>query len=174
MRLTLTWCLTGGYLRVASSTLNVLRTYPGMSAALDKLDFNPLLTMRTYQGDILMGPRAIVDPRGLNSGTTMFRSSLVQVLYNYVRALGIEFTFNKKAEFFYENPTEKKSGCVTGIGEKFEADLVIAADGIGSRAARLVMGKNDVKAVSSGFSVFRCTFPTSKIAKLHIVTPNLI
>lgn len=52
---------------------------------------------------------------------------------------------------YYE--TETRAGVETDEGEVFEADIVIAADGIGSKSQAIVGGK--VRAASSGRAMWR-------------------
>ena len=68
-------------------------------------------------------------------------------------------TFGKRVIDYYEKPDENIAGCVTDEGERFEGNLVVAADGVGSKSWLAVSGE-DTKAKSSGFSVYRVVYPT--------------
>jgi 2-polyprenyl-6-methoxyphenol hydroxylase-like FAD-dependent oxidoreductase len=78
------------------------------------------------------------------------------MLYDQVQRRGIEVVCNKRAVEYFE--TEGHGGVVTADGERTEADIIIAADGIGSRAQNLIMGEQ-VRGMYSGHSIFRAAFP---------------
>lgn len=86
----------------------------------------------------------------------MSRSRFHSLLSQYVLHLGIDISFSSKAESYYE--TETRAGVVLENGERQEADIVVAADGIGTRSWALVSGTKE-KPISSSFAMFRSTFP---------------
>lgn len=110
-------------------------------------------------GNLLIGPMVLPTTGGAdNAGMNVHRSSLSRCLYEYARHLGVEVEFNTRVVAYFEDV--EKGGCLSKAGEKFEADVVIAADGIGSHSSDIVKNDgeyNDVE--SSGYSVFRCTYP---------------
>ena len=81
------------------------------------------------------------------------------MLYEYVKHLEIPVTFGKVVVDYYEIVKSSRAGVLTDNGEHFEADLVIAADGVGSKSWKSVSGAEN-KPRSSGFSVYRVAFPT--------------
>lgn len=123
-----------------------------------------IYTAYTKDGDTVMGPIALPKGGGVsNAGISIHRSSLNRCLYEYVRALGIEVQLDTRIASYFDDG--EKGGCVTKTGEKFEADIVIVADGIGSHSADVVFNEeSDGSARSSGYAVFRCTFPAGKIS----------
>lgn len=64
--------------------------------------------------------------------TPVSRPKLIAALYGFVKLLGIPVTFGKKVVDYRESLEDSRAGVVAEQGEKFEADLVIAADGMGS------------------------------------------
>lgn len=76
-----------------------------------------------------------------------------------VKDLGVEVTFGAKVTDYFEDVDKQKAGIVLENGEKLEADVVIAADGIGTKSNKLVNGGFDDRAYSSGISIFRTSFP---------------
>ena len=69
-----------------------------------------------------------------------------------------------KAEFshrvidYYENTRAGKGGVVLDDRSKIEADVVVAADGVGTKSFSLVAGRK-VEARSSGYAIFRTAYP---------------
>ena len=123
------------------------------------MDQNATYTVYSQDGDTLVGP--IHMPKGAgaaNAGINVHRSSLNRCLYEYVRALGIEVIFNTRITSYYDNG--ENGGCISKTGEKFEADIVIAADGIGSHSVDIIENEQQAEiARSSGYAVYRCTYP---------------
>ena len=79
------------------------------------------------------------------------------MLYRQVQKLGIDVVCDKRAVEYFD--TGDKGVVVTADGERTEADLVIAADGIGSKAQTLILGEQ-VRGRYSGHTVFRSAYPT--------------
>ncbi|KAI0399725.1 hypothetical protein F4802DRAFT_620860 [Xylaria palmicola] len=85
------------------------------------------------------------------------RGELHEVVFNYARDdLGIPIHLNNRISTYFED--ENESGIVLESGAKVSADMVIAADGVRSKARMTVLGYED-KPKSSGYAVWRAWFP---------------
>ncbi|KAI1163821.1 hypothetical protein F5B18DRAFT_651354 [Nemania serpens] len=85
------------------------------------------------------------------------RGELHKVVFNYARDdLGIPIYLGNKIGTYFED--ENEAGIVLESGAKVSADVVIAADGVRSRARKSVLGYED-KPKSSGYAVWRAWFP---------------
>lgn len=91
------------------------------------------------------------------------------MLYNQLQRLGVEVVCDKRALEYYE--TESHGGVVTADGQRTEADIVIAADGIGSKSQNLVLGER-VRGKYSGHSIFRTAYPLEYAMKDPFVKDN--
>ena len=131
--------------------------------------------MFTYQGEHLAGPFPAMrmDP----IPTPISRPTLINFLYEVVTSLGISITFGQRAAEYYEDRERSKAGIVTTSGIRHEADVVVAADGIGSKSSSLISTKNS-EPKSSGFAVYRTAFPTQvahisrEVARDYPVLPD--
>lgn len=94
------------------------------------------------------------------------RPRFAAALTAQAEALGIEVSFGRRAADYFED--ESRGGVVLDDGSRLEADVVVAADGVGTRSHRLVSGR-DVRAMASGHSIFR----TSYAADLAMSEPEL-
>lgn len=84
------------------------------------------------------------------------RSNFHRMLYDQVRKCGIEIIFSKRAIDYTE---DKEKGYVhTEDGGVEAADLIVASDGIGSKAQGIVNG-GKVEAKKSGTSMYRASCP---------------
>lgn len=127
------------------------------------MDHDSVYTIFASDGDVIIDPMVLPKQGGKGgSGVNVHRAWLNRCLYEYARALGIEVAFDTRIVSYFDDG--EKGGCVSKTGEKFEADIVVAADGIASRSGDLIMNEGtDVVTKSSGYAVFRSTYPASKV-----------
>jgi len=88
------------------------------------------------------------------------RAEMHQVIYEYAVSLGIDVRFGHTVQEYYEDEASGKAGVrVEAKGEvrNIEADLVVAADGVKSKARKYILGYDD-KPRSSGYAVYRAWF----------------
>ena len=110
-----------------------------------------------FDGEVLGGP--FPADNSPEMPVPIHRAKLQRALYDYVVSLGISVTFDNHVSRFFEAQDKTKAGVITNVGERFEADLVVAADGVGSKSWKLIQGSQS-EARSSGFAVYRTAFPT--------------
>lgn len=90
------------------------------------------------------------------------RPKFVTTLLAQVKELGIDVAFGSKVTDYFEDSdnNRQKAGLVLESGERIEADVVMAADGIGTKSNGLVNGDGGgTRVYSSGMSIFRTSFP---------------
>lgn len=87
----------------------------------------------------------------------MSRPSFHELLYTYVQELGIAVELGRNVVSYFEDG--ERGGVTYADGTKETADVVVAADGVGSRAWSLVTGEKQ-EATSSGFAIHLATYPT--------------
>ncbi|KAI1206087.1 FAD/NAD(P)-binding domain-containing protein [Annulohypoxylon truncatum] len=132
----------------------VARRMRPLSIDLRKYGFN----IHKYDtGEIVINqktPEYAVDAPNFNG----HRGELHEVVFNYAKDdLAIPIHLGNKIEQYFED--EKEAGIVLESGEKkIAADVVIAADGVRSKARKVVLGYED-KPKSSGYAVWRAWFP---------------
>ncbi|KAL6414227.1 salicylate hydroxylase [Ilyonectria robusta] len=84
------------------------------------------------------------------------RGELHEVIFKYARDdLGIPIHLGQRVSEYFEDETS--AGIVLKDGQKVLGDVVIAADGVRSKARELVLGYED-KPKSSGYAVWRAWF----------------
>ncbi|KAL2786097.1 monooxygenase [Aspergillus keveii] len=149
----------GDFVGIAPSATRQMAKWPGMLEVYNSIIYRPSLAIYKHDGELLGGPFPIQE--GVDHlPTPVSRPKLIKTLYEYVRLLGIRVSFGKKVVEYYEVLDKKHAGVVTENQEQFEADLVIAADGVGSVSWKQTAGQVEAPR-SSGFSVFRVAYPTS-------------
>lgn len=70
---------------------------------------------------------------------TLWRNQLHEELYRYARDLDIPVTFNRHAVSYEED--DDRGFVSTEAGERYVADLVIAADGIASKSVNMMVSR---------------------------------
>lgn len=85
-------------------------------------------------------------------GTFQMRPLMYKMFVAQVERLGVDIQFGKRVVDYFEDEQRQRAGVVTDQGERFEADVVIAADGVGSKSLGLLGGQ--VRAMSSGNAAF--------------------
>lgn len=96
-------------------------------------------------------------------GAFQMRPLIYRMYLNEVERQGIKIQFGHRVVDYWEDQDRQKAGVVTDKGERFEADVVIAADGVGSKCQKLVGGQ--VRAMSSGRAMWRAAFPIHHLDK---------
>ena len=143
---------------IAPSATRQFKKWPGMAAKYREIIYRPCLSMFKCNGERLGGPFSIKE--GVDHlPTPVSRPRLIGSLYDYVCSIGIEITFGKRVSEYYEILDANRAGAITEECERFEADLVIAADGVGTKSWKAIAGEI-TKPKSSGFSGYRVAYPT--------------
>ncbi|KAF9737662.1 hypothetical protein PMIN01_05441 [Paraphaeosphaeria minitans] len=82
------------------------------------------------------------------------RGELYDIIYQHAINRGLDIRLGQRVTDYFED--DNKAGVVVN-GERMEADIVIAAEGVRSRGRKIVLGFDD-KPKSSGYAVYRCWF----------------
>lgn len=77
---------------------------------------------------------------------TLWRNQLHDELYRYARELNIPVTFNSYAAAYDED--DDRGFVLTETGERYVADLVIAADGIASKSVNMMVSRTSTCATN--------------------------
>jgi flavin-dependent dehydrogenase len=128
--------------------------------------------MQTFKhsGQSMIEPMKISD-RLKKSGTNIttppatlqMRPLMYSLLVRQAEYLGVEIQYSMKVVSFGEDEVEGKAYCETEGGDEFEADVIIVADGIGSRSQNITGGQK--RANRSGRAIWRAAFPATHLEK---------
>ncbi|KAL5047365.1 hypothetical protein BDW71DRAFT_206491 [Aspergillus fruticulosus] len=143
----------GEIIAITGPALHTPHKWPGFMDMARKEAVTPGITMRKYDGTTI-GTFLVGDPG--NPSLPIYRSKLHRVLGEYVAQLGIEVEYETSGLGYFEG--ENEAGVILADGRRLTADLVVAADGVGSRSWGLIVGTKQAP-VSSGFVLYRVTFP---------------
>lgn len=140
---------------ITTSALHTAKKWPGFMERAREEAVAPVVTMKKFDGT-LVGSFPIGDPN--DPSLAIYRSKLHKVLYEYASQLGIPIEFSATASEYFE--ADDHGGVVFRDGRRLIADVVVAADGVGSKSWALVVGSKE-SPISSGFVLYRVTFPAS-------------
>lgn len=147
----------GDFIGLGVSATKQFHKWPGMQEMYEELRYKPAVSFLKYNGEVLGGPYHL--SHNPQIPVPIHRPKIQQALYDYAIHLDISVTFGQHVLEYLDDSFQSKAEVVTTTGERFRADIVVAADGVGSKSWQLVQGaKFDVR--SSGFAIYRVAFPT--------------
>ncbi|KAF7627748.1 FAD binding domain protein [Aspergillus flavus] len=153
----------GDLLLIECNALHSIKHWPGFYERLQTISYKTQRNIKKYDGT-WVGTWPLGDGKDISMAFN--RSELHNALWEYVQELGIRVDFSTTVEDYFE--TDEAGGVVLADGKKLTADIVVAADGVGSKAWSLVLGKKDVP-ISSGFACYRATFPSGPALENPII-----
>jgi len=163
--------LQGDTVSLAPSCLGVFNYWPQIAVEHNKHGYDALISYVRHSGEHIFGPvpanMGEPEPDSSNNDQARFafmhsRPQIYQTLLSEVRRCGISVHFNMTVIDYFEDEEAGIGGVMTANGQKFVADIVVAADGVGSTSYKAVTGKK-TKAKSSGFSMYRAAFAVERV-----------
>lgn len=145
--------------------------WPEMKAEYDSIGMhNAWIETYKHSGEQMIKPLKVAErlkAAGLDPntppGTFQMRPLIYRMFVRQVEKLGVSIDFNSYVVDYFEDAASGKAGVKTKAGKTYEADIVIAADGVGSKSQKLVGGQ--VRAKSSGRAMWRAAFPVEHLDK---------
>ncbi|KAI8625759.1 FAD/NAD(P)-binding domain-containing protein [Xylariaceae sp. FL1651] len=150
-----------------------LRYFPTMKAQFERESYDAELSLWHYKGHKIVhvgdGPwnaqGAVHAAKDVHVPWIQTRAAIAHMLTSQCERLGIEIEYGSTAVSYDETDekavmTMENSGVVTRV----EADIVVAADGVGTKSHTHISG-SPVKAMSSGYSIFRGLIPMDVIKR---------
>ncbi|KAF2805625.1 FAD/NAD(P)-binding domain-containing protein [Mytilinidion resinicola] len=146
------------------SATRFFKHWPKLKEAYDSISLNDAwFEIRKHTGEAMMPamPVTSIDAPGLEKGippgTFQMRPLVYKLLVNEAERIGINTVYNARVVDYFEDEGEGKAGAITEDGTRYTADVVIAADGVGSKSQKIVGGQ--VRAQATGRAMWRAAFP---------------
>lgn len=138
----------------------------GIAVKNEGVSYDPCVSYHKHTGERILGPKPIfTDDSKLgeraNNPQRIYRHhrpEFHQLLLAQARKVGIEVEYGQRVIEYLEDAAARKGGVVVQGGGKLEADLVVAADGAGTKSYMLTMGEQ-VDAKGSGYAIYRTAYP---------------
>ncbi|KAK0367739.1 FAD binding domain protein [Colletotrichum limetticola] len=153
---------TGDSFSIGQPAIDALHHWPWMAKKNQEIVRNPLMAIHNQAGIRQLGPMELTN---MIAGGADFspiwrhsRPKFHDMLLQQLGRIGLHVDYDHEVVEYYENMEGASAGVVMKSGVKYDADLVIAADGIRGPSGSLINGK-PVPARSSGSAVFRAAYP---------------
>ncbi|KUI54202.1 Zeaxanthin epoxidase, chloroplastic [Cytospora mali] len=155
-----------------SALRHIEKTWPAIYQDIDNSGYDVWISFHKINGDKVAGPeRFVFDKDGEDRLTEdgepapdrihrVARPRFTATLLGQALALGIEVTYGKRAVDYFEDGD--KAGVICEDGSRLEADVVVAADGVGTKSHKLISG-HDIRAVGSNYSIFRTAYSSELV-----------
>jgi len=152
---------SGDFFTVGPSAIKIFRHYPILQAENEKIAYDPWVSYHKHTGECVIppGPAFVSSGEGGEEPARIYRHhrpKFHHMLFEELERQGIEVEYGRYVVAYFES--EAKGGVILKSGEKIEADLVVAADGVGTKSHLLVAGKK-IEAKSNGYAIFRTAYP---------------
>ncbi|TDZ20003.1 FAD-dependent monooxygenase mdpD [Colletotrichum orbiculare MAFF 240422] len=153
----------GDVLFIGPSALTTLKNYPTMLKDYHRYSWDDFCTFRRMDGSLIIPPQEFEYNRDdvprhaawpLRVRTMLSRPGLTEMLYQQCVRLGISVTFGVNIIEYIENAKDGSATAVASDGTRYTHDIVVAADGLGTKSHKAVMGEV-IRAVPTGFVVCR-------------------
>ncbi|MCJ1405849.1 hypothetical protein MMC11_009079 [Xylographa trunciseda] len=156
---------TGDFFTIGFSAVKAFRNWPQLAKENEELAYDPWIAFYKHTGEMVLPP----GPMSWDAGAAEVkdrpkriyrhhRPKVYRMLLAQLERLGVQPEFGQRAIDYYEDSTTGKGGVVLDNGSRLEADVVVAADGLGTKSFSLVVGRK-VAARSSGYAIFRTAYP---------------
>ncbi|KAI1270553.1 FAD/NAD(P)-binding domain-containing protein [Xylariaceae sp. FL1019] len=156
---------------IMATAFVTLRYFPNMKAQFERESYDAKMSLWDYAGNKLVhvgdGPwnheGAVHPAKVVYIPWIESRHSIADMLTKQCERLGIKINYGSTVVSYDETPdkailTIERGGTTS----REEADIAVAADGVGTRSHNFITGR-EVKATSSGYSIYRGTIPTHVI-----------
>ncbi|KAI9709923.1 MAG: hypothetical protein M1820_003001 [Bogoriella megaspora] len=151
----------GDIISFGQNSGRIFQRWPGIEERLDPIcHWTDGIVFKTYDGDCLIKQMWDEEKRW-GKRFNGHRGEIHGIVYDFARELGIEIRLGKQVTEYWE--TETDAGVIVD-GERIVADVVLAADGVRSKARTIVLGFED-KPKSSGYAVYRAWMDSDELAK---------
>ncbi|KAI1475009.1 hypothetical protein K445DRAFT_321711 [Daldinia sp. EC12] len=156
---------------IGPSAFTTLHHYPSMLKEYDEISQDVYMTFAGRDGTPIMPPQelewnregaAVTGAYPLRVKSLLGRPELAELLLSQCKRLGIPITYGITIEKYEEDIVKKNATATTPDGRRFTADVVIAADGLGTKSHALTLG-HPVRAFKTGYVVYRVMYSTDHL-----------
>ncbi|KAK7206965.1 putative monooxygenase [Myxozyma melibiosi] len=150
----------GDIISFGANAGRIFKRWPGVEEQFDKICIQSKgLLFKNYLGEDLIYQDWDKEPY-YGKNFNGHRGEMHEIIYRHAIEVGVDIKLGHRVTDYFETDTE--AGVVAN-GERFSADVVLAADGVRSKGRQIVLGYDD-KPKSSGYAIFRTWFPAGELA----------
>lgn len=160
---------TGDFFTIGSQVIRHFQLHwPKLAEEFDRINYTGLVAYHKITGERVSEPEepsfvnvTYTHPDGTERTVKWHRHNrpkFVAALLDQVKSVGVEVSYGHRVTDYFEDEEAEEAGVILQDGSKLKADVVLAADGVGTKSHNLVSG-HDIRAYPSGFSILRTAFP---------------
>ncbi|KAJ5156319.1 hypothetical protein N7492_009122 [Penicillium capsulatum] len=165
---------SGDGVTIGHSAIRALDHWPDMAEENERIGYDFMYSWHKITGEKLTEKARFQLNAGKTQGPGIEPAEQPPKVYRHSRPkfhlmlcrqlekLGLEIEYGKRVMEYFEDPELQKAGVVVEDGERIEADVVLAADGIGSKSARVTIAMAD-PVVRERFHVLPGGIPSAEI-----------
>jgi 2-polyprenyl-6-methoxyphenol hydroxylase-like FAD-dependent oxidoreductase len=153
----------GDIISFGQNSSRIFDKWPGVREAINPLVHkSEVFHFHDWRGKFVTTQSFVDEHRTWGPRVNGHRGEIHQAVLRHAKERGIDIRLGHHIVRYFEDDT--CAGVETNKGEKFTADLVLAAEGVRSPGRKLVLGFED-KPQPSGYAVFRTWFPADELLK---------
>ena len=151
----------GDIISFGQSSSRFFKKWPGVWEQLDPIIHkSEHVHYYDWHGKFVTTQSYVEEHRAWGPRINGHRGEIHQIVFKHALARGIDIRLGHNVTSYFE--TDSQAGVETDTGQKFTADLVLAAEGVRSRGRSLVLGSDD-KPQPSGYAVYRAWYPSDDL-----------
>ncbi|KAI1493910.1 monooxygenase [Biscogniauxia mediterranea] len=171
----------GDLVGVGPSAWATLRNYPTMLKEYVEIGMESDQCFYLFDGTKIAGPieieyaRPHVAPHAaypLRTQPVFGRNELCAMLLRQCERLNIPITWGVDVVDYEDDPAAEYPKAIAADGKTYHGDVIIAADGIGTKSHKLTLGR-PVVAKDTGYTCYRVMFPVSQLKTAPILSEVL-
>lgn len=129
----------GDIISFGSNAGRIFRRWPGVEAQLDPIcHVSKSLKYFDWQGNFIYEQVWGSEEENFGKRFNGHRGEIHRILYEHAINQGVEIRLGTRVEEYFQD--EGVAGVVLAGGERIEADVILAADGVRSKARKAVLG----------------------------------
>ena len=150
--------------------MSIFCHWPELCKEIEEEQYDCWMSYYRHSGQHIYGPSppSFNDPentvgrKGPHVAFMQSRIKFYKSLICQTERLGLDIEYNRRVVDYYEDAITGIGGVVLESGDKREASVVVAADGIKTHSGKLISGE-DLPPKESGMAIYRAAYPVEHI-----------
>lgn len=160
----------GDIISFGSNSGRIFQRWPGVPEQLDPIVHkSDCLRYKYWDGEDIYTQYWGTEQENYGTRYNGHRGEIHNIVFQYALKQGIDIRLGQQVSEYFEDDS---SASVISNGERITADVILAADGVRSKARTMVLGYED-KPKPSGYAIYRAWMTTEELAK-NALTKDLV
>lgn len=158
------------------SAMSILRHWPELCKEIEEQQYDCWISDYRHSGEHIYGPSPpswndpenTVGRKGPHVALMQGRVKFYKSLIRQTERLGLKIEYHKYVVDYYEDVDKGIGGVILESGDRYEADVVVAADGIKTHSGTIISGA-DIQPKETGMAIYRAAYPIEHISSETLV-----